>query len=124
MYRLTAFPIALCLMLAAQLIPAEGRASAPMSPGYSQSTDQRSLAAPPDICDIVKLVVRDHTSVGFESIHLESRLIEDLGMDALDFIEFIMDMEETFQFEIPDEDAEKIITVGNACDYTIKHLPN
>lgn len=123
MYRLTAFPLALCIMLAAQLVPTEGRASSSKPVGYTQSAEQRPLGNIPHICDIVKLVVRDHAGVDFESIRRESSLIEDLGMDDLDFIEFIIDLEDTFLLDIPDEDAEKIITVGDACDYVIEHAP-
>ncbi|ABF88042.1 acyl carrier protein [Myxococcus xanthus DK 1622] len=76
------------------------------------------------MCDIVKLIVKDHSGADFESITPEARLIEDLGMDYLDHIEFVMDLEDTFVIEIPDEEAEKIITVGDACDYVIKNLPD
>lgn len=121
MNRLNAFSIAVCLMLGAQFIPTEGRASAFTPIGSSPSAEQRNLGAPPHICDLVKLLARDHSGVSFDNIHPESRLVEDLGMDWLSVVEFIMDMEETFNFEISDDDAEKIVTVGDACDYASEH---
>ena len=47
--------------------------------------------------------------------------IDDLGADSLDIVELVMALEEAFEIEIPDEDAEKIATVKNAVDYINKH---
>jgi acyl carrier protein len=47
----------------------------------------------------------------------EAHFVEDLGADSLDTVELVMALEEEFEIEIPDEDAEKILTVGKALDY-------
>ena len=52
-----------------------------------------------------------------EEISSDARFIEDLGADSLDLVELIMALEEEFDLEIPDEDAEKIGTVGDAVEY-------
>jgi len=50
-------------------------------------------------------------------VTLEAHFVEDLGADSLDTVELVMALEEEFEIEIPDEDAEKILTVGKALDY-------
>jgi len=52
-----------------------------------------------------------------EEVTLEAHFVEDLGADSLDTVELVMALEEEFEIEIPDEDAEKILTVGKALDY-------
>ena len=56
-----------------------------------------------------------------DEIKPESSFIEDLGADSLDIVELVMAMEEEFQTEIPDEEAEKIRTVGDAINYVSSH---
>ena len=65
----------------------------------------------------LKQVIVDQLGVEESEITLESSFIEDLGADSLDIVELIMALEEEFDIEIPDEDAEKILTVGDALEY-------
>ena len=65
----------------------------------------------------VKKIVVDQLGVEESEIAIESSFIEDLGADSLDIVELIMALEEEFDIEIPDSDAEKITTVGDAVDY-------
>ena len=59
--------------------------------------------------------------LGEDEISLDSNFMKDLGADSLDTVELIMEFEEEFDLEIPDEDAEKITTVGAAFDYVNNH---
>ena len=65
----------------------------------------------------LKHVIVEQLGVEESEITLESSFIEDLGADSLDVVELIMALEEEFNIEIPDEDAEKIHTVGDALNY-------
>ena len=65
----------------------------------------------------LKHVIVEQLGVEESEITLESSFIEDLGADSLDVVELIMALEEEFGIEIPDEDAEKILTVGDALNY-------
>lgn len=65
---------------------------------------------------VIGLVV-DHLKVPKEEINKQSRFVEDLKADSLDIVELIMDLEEEFEISIPDEDYEKIKTVGDAVKY-------
>jgi acyl carrier protein len=69
----------------------------------------------------VKSIIADQLGVAEDQIKPESKFIEDLGADSLDIVELIMAMEEEFQTEIPDEEAEKIRTVGDAINYVSSH---
>mgnify|MGYP000967918438 CR=1 FL=1 len=70
-----------------------------------------------DIFEKVKAVVVDQLGVDEASVTMESSFIDDLGADSLDIVELIMGLETEFDIEIPDEDAEKISTVGDAVNY-------
>ena len=70
--------------------------------------------------DKVKEVIIDKLGVEENSIKSEAHFVNDLGADSLDTVELIMEFEEEFGIEIPDEDAEKITTVGSAVDYIDK----
>ncbi|MEO0258308.1 MAG: acyl carrier protein [candidate division WOR-3 bacterium] len=70
-----------------------------------------------DIFATLKEIIVDKLSVSEDQIKLESRFMEDLGADSLDVVELVMAIEEKFNIEIPDEDAEKIRTVGDAVNY-------
>ena len=59
-----------------------------------------------------------------EEIVPEASFIDDLGADSLDIVELVMAMEETFDIEIPDDDAEKIQTIGDAVSYLKDRLEN
>ncbi|MEK7279333.1 MAG: acyl carrier protein [Nitrospirota bacterium] len=65
----------------------------------------------------VKKIVSEQLGIEDEEITAESSFVEDLGADSLDTVELVMAFEEEFKIEIPDEDAEKILSVKNAIDY-------
>ncbi len=65
----------------------------------------------------LKKVIVEQLGVDENEITLDSSFVDDLGADSLDVVELIMALEEEFNVEIPDEDAEKIVTVGDALDY-------
>ena len=65
----------------------------------------------------VNEIIIDKLGVDKSKIDLSAKFIEDLGADSLDTVELIMQFEEDFDIEIPDEDAEKILSVGQANDY-------
>jgi acyl carrier protein len=65
----------------------------------------------------VKKIIVEQLGVEDEEVTMESSFIDDLGADSLDIVELIMALEEEFDIEIPDSEAEKIATVGNAVDY-------
>ena len=69
------------------------------------------------LLDDVKEVVVEQLDCDASEIKEESRFIEDLGADSLDVVELVMALEEKFDIEIPDEDAEKILTVADAIAY-------
>ena len=68
----------------------------------------------------VKEVIIDNLGVEEDTIKSEAHFVNDLGADSLDTVELIMEFEEEFNIEIPDEDAENITTVGSAVDYIEK----
>ena len=67
--------------------------------------------------DEVKEVVVEQLSVNADEVKVESKFVEDLGADSLDVVELVMALEEKFDIEIPDEDAEKIATVNDAIKF-------
>lgn len=69
----------------------------------------------------VRKIIVEQLGVSAEEVTLEASFIDDLGADSLDTVELVMALEEEFDMEIPDEDAEKIVTVGDAIDYIEKH---
>jgi len=75
-----------------------------------------------DVSDKVKTIICDQLMVDQEEITDESSFVEDLGADSLDTVELIMEFEDEFGIEIPDEQAEKISTVGEATAYLEKLL--
>ena len=72
--------------------------------------------------DKVKEIIVDKLGVEDGKITLEAKFIDDLGADSLDTVELIMQFEEEFGIEIPDEDAEGLISVGEAIDYISQKL--
>jgi acyl carrier protein len=69
----------------------------------------------------VKSIIADQLGVGEDEIKPESSFIEDLGADSLDIVELVMAMEEEFEVEIPDEEAENIKKVSDAVNYINTH---
>ena len=75
----------------------------------------------PSVLDRVRERVEQQLGVEAEKIMKESSFVEDLGADSLDVVELVMALEEEFEIEIPDEQAEKIVTVGDAVKYIESH---
>jgi len=71
----------------------------------------------------VKEIIVDQLGADEDAVTMEASFVDDLGADSLDVVELIMALEEEFDIEIPDEDAEKIGTVGDAVAY-IKNAAN
>ena len=69
------------------------------------------------VAEKVKKIVVDQLAVPEEQVTEDARFIEDLNADSLDIVELIMALEEEFSAEIPDEEAEKLKTVGDAIKY-------
>jgi len=65
-------------------------------------------------------IVSENLGVSKDSVSRGTRFIEDIGADSLDIVELVMELEEEFEITIPDEQAEKIKTVGEAVDYIEK----
>lgn len=70
----------------------------------------------------VKKIIIEQLGVKPEEVKNEASFTEDLGADSLDTVELVMALEEEFECEIPDEDAEKITTVQEAIDYIKAHM--
>ena len=70
----------------------------------------------------VKEIIVDKLGVEDGKISMEAKFIDDLGADSLDTVELIMQFEEEFGIEIPDEDAEGLLSVGQAVDYIDQKL--
>ena len=70
----------------------------------------------------VKAIVADKLSIGEDQVTEEASFIEDLGADSLATVELVMALEDEFNLDIPDEDAEKLTTVGKAMDYIVGHV--
>jgi len=70
----------------------------------------------------VKEIIVEQLGVKSEEVTNEASFVDDLGADSLDTVELVMALEEEFDIEIPDEDAEKIVTVVDATNYIDKHV--
>jgi acyl carrier protein len=70
-----------------------------------------------DIAERVKQIIAEQLMVEEDEITEDASFIDDLGADSLDTVEMIMEIEDEFGIEIPDEDAEKLQTVGDAIEY-------
>jgi acyl carrier protein len=73
-----------------------------------------------EILGKVKAVVAEKLNVGEDQVTEDAKFVEDLGADSLDQVELIMALEDEFELKIPEEDAEKLLTVGSAVDYVLK----
>ena len=74
-----------------------------------------------DTLNKIKEIIMDKLGVDENKVTNDSHFIEDLGADSLDTVELIMQLEEDFGIEIPDEDAEKIVTINQAHEYINKN---
>ena len=79
------------------------------------------MSSPESIAEKVKAIIVEQLGVEEEEVNMESSFIEDLGADSLDIVELVMAFEEEFDIVIPDENAEKIRTVGQAVKYIQDH---
>lgn len=70
----------------------------------------------------IKKIVAEQLGLEDKELNLKSSFIDDLGADSLDIVELIMALEEEFEIEIPDENAEKIVTLKDAVDYVKQHV--
>jgi acyl carrier protein len=73
------------------------------------------------VVDKVKKIIAEKLSVDLSEVVPEASFVEDLGADSLDLVELIMSMEEEFEIDISDEDAEKLVTVQDAIDFINAH---
>ena len=71
----------------------------------------------------IQEIIADVLNIGVDEINPDSKFVDDLGADSLDIFQIIMGIEEAFDIEIENEDAEKIVTVGDAVDQ-IKNATN
>ena len=74
-----------------------------------------------DTAEKVKSIIVEQLGVPAEEVTENASFIEDLGADSLDIVELVMALEEEYDIEISDEDAEKILTVGDAVNYITEH---
>ena len=75
-----------------------------------------------EVFERVKGVIVEQLGVAENNVTMEASFIDDLGADSLDIVELIMALEEEFDIEIPDSDAEKIVTVGDVVEYIKDHV--
>jgi acyl carrier protein len=75
-----------------------------------------------DIAQKVKEIVAQQLDVDGSEVKEEAQFIEDLGADSLAIVELVLAFEEQFEIDIPDEDTEKIATVGDAIKYITEHV--
>ena len=73
------------------------------------------------IFERIKEIIVDQLGVNDEDVKLETNFVEDLDADSIDIVEFVLELEDVFGAEIPDEDAENIHTVGDAVKYIYSH---
>jgi acyl carrier protein len=79
----------------------------------------------PEVAEIeakVKKIVAEQMGVSEDEINRDTSFVNDLNADSLDTVELVMEFEDEFEMSIPDEEAEKIQTVGMAIDYIMAHL--
>lgn len=70
-----------------------------------------------EVFDKVKEIIVEQLGVAETAVTMEASFVDDLGADSLDIVELVMALEEGFDIEIPDTDAEKVATVGDVVDY-------
>src|SRR5205807_4924611 len=87
------------------------------SPRYRGRTEQPNFMADKSIEEKAKDIIVEQLGVNPEQVTPQASFIEDLGADSLDIVELVMAFEEEFSVEVPDEDAEKLQTVGDVIKY-------
>ena len=70
-----------------------------------------------EVFEKVKAIIVEQLGVAETAVDMDASFIDDLGADSLDIVELVMALEEEFDLEIPDSDAEKVVTVGDVVDY-------
>ena len=75
-----------------------------------------------DVLAKVKAVVAEKLNVGEDQVTTDAKFVEDLGADSLDQVELIMALEDDFEMKIPEDEAEKLNTVGAAIDYIVSKI--
>ena len=75
-----------------------------------------------EVFEKVKGIVVEQLGVTEDTVTMEASFIDDLGADSLDIVELVMALEEEFDIEIPDTDAEKVVTVGDVVDYIKENI--
>ena len=75
-----------------------------------------------EVFEKVKETIIEQLGVADTAVTMEAAFIDDLGADSLDIVELVMALEEEFDMEIPDADAEKIVTVGDVVEYIKEHV--
>ena len=74
-----------------------------------------------ELFEKVKGIIVEQLGANAEAVKMEASFIDDLGADSLDIVELVMTIEEEFDLEIPDSDAEKIVTIGDVVKYIEEH---
>lgn len=72
----------------------------------------------------IQKLIEEHFSVSADKVTKETVFTEDLNADSIDLVEFVLELEDAFDSEIPDEDAEKLKTIGDAVSYIMDHQNN
>ena len=74
------------------------------------------------VFDKIKEIIMEQINVGEDAVTMDTHLMRDLEADSLDAVEIIMAIEDEYDIEIPDEDAEKLTSVGEAMNYTLSKI--
>ena len=75
-----------------------------------------------EVFEKVKAIIVEQLGVAETAVEMEASFIDDLGADSLDIVELVMALEEEFDIEIPDSDAEKVVTVNDVVEYIKEHV--
>jgi acyl carrier protein len=86
------------------------------------SQEESKVASEKEVEEKVISIVSEQLGVDKAEISRETSFVNDLNADSLDTVELIMELEDAFEMSIPDEEAEKIQTVGQAVEYIVQHL--
>ena len=91
------------------------------TPFHSNSLEYSKKEIEMAVADKVESIIVEQLGVDADEVSADASFTDDLGADSLDIVELVMAFEEEFGIEIPDEDAENIVTVQNAVDYIEEH---